>query len=165
MKTTLTLLVLLGSISAFAQTDNAKLPLCNPDPDVESVAPCRLSKKEAGMMVADMMIANLKGLNSIAQKARGVKSGNTDGFEIEDYRVSILKDEPVSSTEKHPRYVTTTQYEVLLNDCRGTDACYGNSLWTVTQVTESDGYTSQNKFKNELIKTELDHLDEEDLQK
>jgi hypothetical protein len=163
MKTILTLTALFLSTHAFAQTPNgnASLPICNEE---EFKFPCKLAKKDAYAAIADMMFANRKGFNEIAKKAPGIKRGITGGFMMEDVRVSFLKEEsqPRTPDNHFPTTTTTAQYEVLLNDCRGTDACNGGYLWTVTEVTEGDGYTYESKYTNTLEKTDLDQLDPEE---
>jgi hypothetical protein len=156
MKTLIILFAVLAATPSFAQ-DNGKLPICNMGKDTELAMPCKLPALEASQTLADMMFSNRKGFNEIADKAPGAKEGMTGGFMIESSRVSFLKEATVDS-HGHMLTTSTLQYEVILNDCRGTDVCNGNYLWTVTEVAHSDGYSYYSEFTNDLAKTSLTEL-------
>jgi hypothetical protein len=44
----------------------------------------------------------------------------------------------------------TSRYDLVLEDCFGTDQCEGSYVWTVIEKTQSDGYSYEINYKNYL---------------
>ncbi len=159
MKTLLTTLILIATpLFAHAQTPaptaTPAVPVCNEE---MTNLPCTYSDAEAKEEVTDMLFENHKGFAHVLTQAKGIKTHQTNGFMIEDQRVIFMKRELHPEIAPHVE-ISTVKYEILLLDCRGTDACMGMSLWTVMAVTESDGYTWDTKYTNKLEDTKLETL-------
>lgn len=90
-------------------------------------------------MVADMLFGNSKAFQKVAKMAK-------EGFVVDDTRITIMG-------ESHSGHVfkSTEKYELVLRDCRGTDACFGSYIWTVTADTLGDGYTYETKYSDTLV--------------
>lgn len=127
------LIVLFGMLM-MQQNMAQALPVCSEEPG-EMTYPCLAPANEAGFAVADMLFDNADGFAQVKAKAKL-------GFEVDDLRVTLL-----SETEK----TVEIKYELLLRDCRGTDACYGSQVWTVIAKITGDGYSSSSTYTDTLV--------------
>lgn len=155
MKFIILTIALFLSLDASAQTPAASpYPVCD---EQTTVIPCQYEANEVYSAFADMLIGNPKGYALLRKKTPAQRQHFTDGLMLESVRVILLKQSRRSATDRHDKVtLTTTRYEAILWDCRGTDACNGNYLFTVDEVTESDGYCYQSKYTNKLEPTNLE---------
>lgn len=119
----------------------APIPECNED---AMVTPCILAAKDAGTAMTDMLFNNAKGFAAVSTKAK-------IGFMVEELRVTLVSEKENPRGSGKPRYESEMKYELLLRDCRGTDACNGSSIWTVTEDSSGDGYGSDSTFTDTLV--------------
>lgn len=150
--TTVTALTFFGclAVPALAQEPGPKAyPLCNDD---LTNMPCQGTEEDAMMLIPDMMLDNVAGYKMI-KKSPGRKSKMSAGFLFDHVRLIQISESRTPRTSEHMGMTRTVErYEILLNDCRGTDACLGSYLWTVDAVTDSDGYCYETKYENKLEK-------------
>ena len=126
---------------ASAQTVAATIPSCDEN---QMVTPCILAAKDTASAIAEMLFANALGFKSVNEKAQV-------GFEVDDVRVTFMSEVTNNRDGVSPRYLSQIKYELLLKDCRGTDACMGSYVWTVIEDIQGDGYTSRSSYKDTLI--------------
>ncbi len=143
-------IITLTSVLSFSSANAANYPLCSEEGP--AVTPCVESLADAKDSLIDMMLANRKGYKLLSN--RHIQNGLTSfgSLDAESLRVTYLKHESLGKEGNLELNRSTTQYEVILQDCRGTDDCGPNYLWTVTETVDSDGYCYETKYTNSLIK-------------
>jgi hypothetical protein len=142
MKSILGLMLLVVSFSTSAVEhlgcfEENKLKECQ---DTEFTEACRIPDSEIAEIVATMMLENLSGVSSINSQAK-------IGYLVDCIDVILVSDKKISERE----YEVVVKYDLMMSDCRDTDACAGSARWTVMQTTIGDGYTSSSKYKNNLV--------------
>jgi hypothetical protein len=136
MKHLITLLLLISAPLSYAE----ELPSCTDEESYDCAVPSIHTKE----MVIDMMLENRKGMNLISKTG---ENGLTLPFFYEEHNIKVSL---LNFNEQGEISTGTMKYEILLWDCRGTDACGSEYLWTVTADLESDGYSTFTKYKNTL---------------
>ncbi len=157
-----TLMILLPTLLptfASAQTSSAPIqyPQCS---DGLPILPCEEDSRHAESDLIQMMFANQKGFQKIANSAPGKRKHYTDGFMTGEYRVINLARETYPRGSEW-RQKSTARYEMFLSDCLGTDHCLGEYLWTADEVTMSDGYTYESTYTNKIEKTNFHSFKEQ----
>jgi len=142
MKVSFLILFLATVTNSSAQTSPKALPICD---DHAIATPCIVSEIESAPLVADMLFNNAAGFNSIRDKARV-------GFQVDKIRITLTSEVDNKTDKTKPKFQTQMKYELVLRDCRGTDACLGSFIWTVYEEAQGDGYTSSSHFQDKLVK-------------
>lgn len=138
MKLLILFALLLLTVPVMAQSQS--LPICLDDTE----APCLASEHDKSSLLTTMLMHNADGLKAVNARARA-------GFETEATLVTLVTqkfiDHPIASESK---ITLELRYEMLLSDCRGTDECGGEYLWTVTENVLGDGYSSMSTFTDSV---------------
>jgi hypothetical protein len=79
-----------------------------------------------------------------------VRNGFVSGDD-RNLRVLMLTDVPLKSQAES---VNQLRYDLLLNDCLGTDQCEGTYVWTVIETATAYGYSHSSKYSNYVTKSD-----------
>lgn len=113
------------------------------------VPPCMFDEHSTNVLIIDMMLANKEGVIKVLTS--GVSGLQLGSFDTDTATVTFVSEtigEPTNGGTMD--YHSVVNYELKLDDCRGTDQCSGTYLWTVIAETTGDGFMSKTTFTNEL---------------